>query len=383
MEKMVRLPVPELPWQQVQIDFITALPSKPKLNENSTERSHRGCIMVVCDVLTKMVHLVGFNHVPTAAETASAYLQNIFKLHGLPLIITTDRGVQFTSKFWKKTMKFLGVDHRLATTNHHHTIGQVERTNAYVEQYLRCFLENFDNESWIKWLYLAEFCYNNSIHASTGQAPFLALYNYQLYANPQTADLVHSLGAAPHIDSFAHNLANLKHILAIQKENYLNAKDKKLANPPVQYQLCDLVWLKKPASFNPLPFYKLQTRRYGPFKITGVYPEQNNFRLDLSSSPFPNMYPIFHVSELEPYYKRSHNPTEFSSTSMDRPSEIIRILSSRKYKGNYQYLVLRRNNSQDWVDADIIDKDKYYDPVLAGYQRFVYDKFCATVNHPE
>ena len=95
------------------------------------------------------------------------------------------------------------------------------------------------------------------------------------------------------------------------------------------------------------------------------------------------MYPIFHVSELEPYYKRSHNPTEFSSTSMDRPSEIIRILSSRKYKRNYQYLVLRRNNSQDWVDADIIDKDKYYDPVLAGYQRFVYDKFCATVNHPE
>jgi len=51
--------------------------------------------------------------------------------------------------------------------------------------------------------------------------PFLALYNYQLYANPQTTDLMHSLGGAPHINDFAHNLANLKHILVIQKENYL------------------------------------------------------------------------------------------------------------------------------------------------------------------
>jgi len=63
-------------------------------------------------------------------------------------------------------MKFLGVDHWLATANHHHTIGQVERTNAYVEQHLCCFLKKFDNESWIKWLYIAEFCYNNLIHAS-------------------------------------------------------------------------------------------------------------------------------------------------------------------------------------------------------------------------
>jgi len=54
-----------------------------------------------------------------------------------------------------------------------------------------------------------------------------------MYAKPQIAYLVNSLSAAPHIDSFSRNLDNLKHILTIQKENYLNTKDKKLANPPV------------------------------------------------------------------------------------------------------------------------------------------------------
>jgi len=73
----------------------------------------------------------------------------------------------------------------------------------------------YDDESWMDYLFLAEFCYNNSIHASTQQSPFLTLYNYQVHNSPKTTDLVHSLGEAKMIDSFAHNLGNLKHILEI------------------------------------------------------------------------------------------------------------------------------------------------------------------------
>ena len=119
--------------------------------------------------------------------------------------------------------------------------------------------------------------------------------------------------------------------------------------------------------------------------MTGFIPNRITFCLDLSNSTFPNMYPIFHISELEPYYKRSTDPTETSTTNPTdfQSNKITKILSSRKYKGRYQYLVTKSNFTQDWIDADIIDKNKYYDSILAEYQKHVYDQFCATVNHPE
>jgi len=91
----VRVPPSELPWQEVQIDFIMDLPVKNHgwrevLAETEELIKKTGCIMVCNDRLTKMIHLVGFRHVPTAKETAVAYLQNIFKLHGFPKEITTD-----------------------------------------------------------------------------------------------------------------------------------------------------------------------------------------------------------------------------------------------------------------------------------------------------
>jgi len=169
-----------------------------------------------------MIHLIGFKHVPNANETADAFLREIYGLHGFPKVVTTDRGVQFTSQIWKYLLEFFRTEVNYATTSHHETVGQVERNNVYVETYLRCFVGTYDDESWMDYLVLAEFYYNNSIHASTQQSPFLTLYNYQVHNSPKTADLVHSLGEAKMIDSFVHNLGNLKHILEIAQTRYLD-----------------------------------------------------------------------------------------------------------------------------------------------------------------
>ena len=208
----------------VQIDFITDLPVRNKRGQEPTTL-RTGCIMVCSDTLTKMIHLVGFKKVPNSYETAQAFLMNVFRLHGFPIQITTDRGVQFTSKLWEDLMRIFKIEYTPATTNHHESAGQVERNNQYVETYLRCFLSSYDNEQWMEYLYLAEFCYNNSVHASTQQSPFMALYNYQVHMNPQTAGLVHSLGSMKMVDSFAHNLGNLKHILEVNKNKYLDELD--------------------------------------------------------------------------------------------------------------------------------------------------------------
>eukprot|EP00833_Pecoramyces_ruminatium_P016170 jgi/Orpsp1_1/1190202/evm.model.d7180000077406.1 len=357
--KAVRVPIAELPWQEVQLDFITDLPisyRSRKGEEPKEEVIRSGCILVCCDKLTKMIHLTGFRHVPSAMETVKALLREIYRLHGFPHSITTDRGTQFTSKVWEEMMNFFGAEKKIATTSHHQTVGQVERNNSYVETYLRCFVNTYDNDEWLDYLFLAEFCYNNSIHASTQQSPFMALYNYQVNNSPQTADLVHSLGASKMVDSFAHNLGNIKHMLEIAQGRYLDNMDSKRSDSYPRYKLLDLVWLKKPENYNALPFYKLETRKFGPFKVIGMDEDKRNYRLDISHSPFPNTYPVFHVSALEPYYKLPKSLVPAPTGD----NEIKHILNSRKKDGKYQYLVSFKNYKQEWVDADIVDDNPHY-----------------------
>jgi len=136
---------------------------------------------VCCDKLTKMINLIGFKHVPNATETADTFLREIYRLHGFPKIVT--------SQVWKELLKFFGTEVNYATIRHHETVGQIDRNNAYVETYLRCFVGTYENESWMDYLFLVEFCYNNSIHASAQQSPFLALYNYQVHNSPKNSRL--------------------------------------------------------------------------------------------------------------------------------------------------------------------------------------------------
>uniref|UniRef100_A0A670KLJ4 Gypsy retrotransposon integrase-like protein 1 n=1 Tax=Podarcis muralis TaxID=64176 RepID=A0A670KLJ4_PODMU len=94
------LPVPPRPWHTVSLDFVVDLPSS------------RGCtcLLVFSDHFTKMVHCAPCPSVPTAKETAQLYLQHVFRLHGLPERVVSDRGVQFTSRFWRALHQTLGTE---------------------------------------------------------------------------------------------------------------------------------------------------------------------------------------------------------------------------------------------------------------------------------
>ena len=83
------LPVPGSPWNSVSMDFIVELP--PSSGYDS--------ILVCVDRLTKMAHFCPTNSTVTAEETARLYLHNVFKHHGLPGDVVSDRGPQFVSKF--------------------------------------------------------------------------------------------------------------------------------------------------------------------------------------------------------------------------------------------------------------------------------------------
>ncbi|CAI5799358.1 retrotransposon 1, partial [Podarcis lilfordi] len=155
------LPVPPHPWHTVSLDFVVDLPPS------------RGCtcLLVFSDHFTKMVNCAPCPSVPKAKETTQLYLQHVFRLHGLPERVVSDRGVQFTSRFWRALHQTLGTEVCLSSTYHPQTDGQTERANAVLELYLRCYC-SYQQDDWVDHLPLAEFAYNNAVNASTQQTPF-------------------------------------------------------------------------------------------------------------------------------------------------------------------------------------------------------------------
>jgi len=95
-------------------------------------------IFVVVDRLSKAAHFMALSHPYSAREVAQSFLDNVFKLHGFPTTITSDRDSIFVSKFWQELMVVQGVHIQLSTSYHPHTDGQTEVVNRCIGTYLRC-----------------------------------------------------------------------------------------------------------------------------------------------------------------------------------------------------------------------------------------------------
>ena len=129
-----------------------------------------------------MVHFIPIPDGKKAAEgCAKLFLQNIWKLHGLPSSIISNRDPVFTSKFWAESMGRLDVQLRKSTAFHSQTDGQTERVNQSLEQYL-CQYCNYEQENWYDLLTLAEYACNKSATTATQMSPFYANYGF----HPQT-----------------------------------------------------------------------------------------------------------------------------------------------------------------------------------------------------
>lgn len=156
------LPIPDKPWQQVSLDFIVGLPTLP-MGHNA--------ILVFLDQFTRMVHLAPTTDTCSAEEAAQLFLHRVYLAHGLPQVIISDRDPRFTSHFWKAIHQALGTKLCLSTAFHPQTDGVTERANQTVEDFLRVHCSGHQRQ-WEKYLFLAEFAFNNAANDSTGQTPF-------------------------------------------------------------------------------------------------------------------------------------------------------------------------------------------------------------------
>ena len=102
------LPVPTTKWDQVTTDLVMDLP----VSKGFT------AVAVFVDRLTKMVHFAPCTKEVTAQEYAKLFLETVFKLHGLPTVLISDRDPRFTSKFWTTLFSLLGTELRMSTAYH-------------------------------------------------------------------------------------------------------------------------------------------------------------------------------------------------------------------------------------------------------------------------
>ena len=122
-----------------------------------------------------MVHFIATMEKTLAEGLAKLFRDHVWRLHGLPESIILDKGVQFAVGIIKELNNLLRIQTKLSTAYHSQTDGQTERINQELEQYLRVFI-NYRQKQWPDWLGMAEFAYNNKIHAVTKISPFKANY---------------------------------------------------------------------------------------------------------------------------------------------------------------------------------------------------------------
>jgi hypothetical protein len=148
------------------MDFIVGLPR--------TQSGHDS-IWVIGDRWTKVAHFILVKTTYYGPQLAKLYMSRIVCLHGVLKKILSDRGTQFTSKFWERLHETLDTQLCFSSAYHPQTDGQTERVNQILEDMLRaCALQY--GRSWDKSLSYAEFSYNNSYQESLKMAPFEMLY---------------------------------------------------------------------------------------------------------------------------------------------------------------------------------------------------------------
>ena len=159
--------IPGEPWRIISVDLMGPLP----------ESKGNDMIMVVVDRFTKKSYFLPTHQKVTAQGIATLFRDNVWRDHGIPEKVISDRGTMFISKFMKELCEILGIKQNASMAYHPQTDGQTERVNQEVKEFLTMFV-NYKQDNWSDWLSVAQFCHNDRQHSATGHSPFFLNYGY-------------------------------------------------------------------------------------------------------------------------------------------------------------------------------------------------------------
>ncbi|KAJ9527526.1 hypothetical protein QJQ45_025744 [Haematococcus lacustris] len=343
------LPVPEYPWDSVSMDFVVKLPKSEAGNDS---------ILVVVDRLTKMVHLMAMTEKSGGIQVAKLFFDNVFKLHGMPRTIISDRDTRFQGEFFKGLMKIMQSKQCMSTAFHPQTDGQTERVNKVMEDMLRHYVGAEFND-WDQFLAPIEFAINNSFHTSIRTTPFRLNSGFDPRL-PLTLDLESTAieSARDFTKVIYSNLEKAKQAIHAARHRQKAYYD--MNHTDAKFQVGDQVLLstkhlrfKNPGSPKLLPLY------IGPMPITAKINEVA-YRVKLPDGF--KIHDVFHVSKLKLH--RDGPGMILPPPPLDLGDGqwflVERILKHRTVKGRVEYLVRWAGYGPEhdlWEPAKNISKD--------------------------
>src|ERR1700761_4986924 len=319
-----------LPFQTVTVDFITKLPKSGKYDTILTITDHdcsKAAIFIPCQETI------------TAEGVAALYLHNVFKRFGIPKKIISDRDTRFTSKFAKGLCERLNIHQNISTAYHPRTDGQSERTNQWLEQFLRFWCDERQDD-WHQWLPIAEFAHNSWPGATTNTTPFDLIMGYVPHAVwPTKPSGVPALKARMEELEKARDQA-LQKIWAAQKVMKLRNKGNKSFKP---YKEGDQVWIEGTNLKTVYPTAKLGPKRHGPFKILKQLSEAV-YRVEIPRQW--KIHNVFHANLITPYKETELHGPNFTRPLPDlvdrgEECEVEKVIDARQIgkKKKWHYLI--------------------------------------------
>jgi len=157
-----------MPFKTVALDFITKL---------LISQGYDSILTITDHDCSKVAIFIPYKEAMTVEETAGLIVQHVFPQFGLPQWFISDQDLKFTSRFICGLCKGTGTEQNISMAYHPRMDGQSEHTNQWIEQYLRFWVNKWQ-DNWHSYLPLAEFMHNNWPSETTGESPFFVLYGF-------------------------------------------------------------------------------------------------------------------------------------------------------------------------------------------------------------
>jgi hypothetical protein len=244
-----------VPFQTIALDFIVKLPISKGFDSILTITDH-DC--------TKMAIFIPCNESINAEGVADLYLRKVFPRFGLPSKVISDRDPRFISKFMRELCCLIGATQNISTAYHPRTDGQSERSNQWLGQYLRPWV-NVQMDNWEEHLPIAEFAHNSWKNETTRHSPFKMLMGYE-----PRAEISEAPTPIPILELRRETWKKVrkeaeKHIIQAQQRWAQSKKEGRT------FKEGEYVWLEGRNLHLDVPSNKLAPKRHGPFRLNGSY----------------------------------------------------------------------------------------------------------------
>ena len=361
---------PQKPWEKISMDYIVQLPR--------TKRGNYDAILTVVDAFSKRMHFIPCNSEVSSMEAAQLLREHVFKIHGYPKCMISDRGATFTSEIWKELIRLLKAKQNLSSSFHPQTDGASEKANDMIESCIRAFT-NYQQDDWDIMLPDFELGLNASksdasglspMYIDTGIEPFIPTdITYDTAVNKSVGEMLENMESV-------HMRARLMFAQAQEKQAlYANKK-----RSDVEFQVGDFVLLSSDFVYDPIhtnrPTRKLVDKWLGPFLVEKRV-SRVAYKLFFPEGDKLKTHPVVHIANLK---KFEVNPERFlDRQDLSVPKPLIDsqgesvflvddILSMKTFRRKRKFLIKWKGyDDPTWEPEEQLRESKDFEGYLDQY----------------